>query len=129
MPVVALLVGAALASGAGYAALQQGRLTISPTGVTLHVLFGRFSLAWSEVTAVESKAQGTYIALISGRRRLPVPVRMFWFGPERFRAGALLDHHLATRNIPVTDTWRAMLPLPIALPPSRFEGDRDQINA
>jgi hypothetical protein len=129
MPVVALLVGAALAGWVGYAALQQGRLTISPTGVTLQVLFCRFSLAWSEVTAVESKAEGTYIALISGRRRLPVPVRMFWFGPDRFRAGALLDHHLAARNIPITDTWRAVLPLPIGGRSGHFNEREDGLSA
>jgi hypothetical protein len=81
--------------------LQNGRIRVHPRGIELGSWSGRSSLDWTEVTAIETDPHRNALVLFSGERYLPLPSRMFWTGPARFEAEALIDHHLAARGVPV----------------------------
>ena len=126
--IVALIMTPVLLPASLLLSFFNGCVRVNAQGIELSCWYGRYWLAWSDVTGIETDAHRTKIVLFVGDCYLPLPSRMFWTGPHRFEAEALIDQHIAARRLPVRVTSRAGFRLVPRGLPSASQAD-DSVSA
>jgi hypothetical protein len=84
--------------------LAIGRTEIDLEGLTHYAWFGRYHMAWDEITELESSPLDTWMVLHGERKRLSLPGIKLWSGIDRGRMLSLYMYVLAEKEVVQCET-------------------------